>query len=434
MGESETLKVLERLFKIEKLDEYYNIVQNKIKELEQEIYSKKILVEKENEEINKIKKISLTKSITDKKYKEIEDNIKENEKTIKELKESLEQIDKDLIDNLTQKNKELKKEKTKINSTVNNLNSNIKSNEKEIKKLNKLSKENQCPTCYTKIKENNEIQDIFKSIIEKQESQIEKDTKEMKELKDNMKEIEKEINDNTKNINDIGNKESKIKSDILSYETNIKKLNKIKENLIDKDKQQSEQQINEREQTIQKIEKEQVDLNMMLNVYIYLQQIFSSKSQIRKNLLHKILDVSLRHYLNYYSTFLFNEDERMDFIFDNNHLIFGLSNKNSLFKEYSILSTGERKKLEIILILGLNSLINNINRPKLNLFIFDEFFDGLDEESVNGLMDLLNQYSLEHNDMFLITTHKNNIELSDTSIINVIKTGTKSKVQNTVSI
>jgi len=26
MGESETLKVLERLFKIEKLDEYYNIV------------------------------------------------------------------------------------------------------------------------------------------------------------------------------------------------------------------------------------------------------------------------------------------------------------------------------------------------------------------------------------------------------------------------
>jgi septal ring factor EnvC (AmiA/AmiB activator) len=69
----------------------------------------------------------------------------------------------------------------------------------------------------------------------------------MKELKDNMKEIEKEINDNTKNINDIGNKESKIKSDISSYETNIKKLNKIKENLIDKDKQQSKQQINERE-------------------------------------------------------------------------------------------------------------------------------------------------------------------------------------------
>jgi hypothetical protein len=62
----------------------------------------------------------------------------------------------------------------------------------------------------------------------------------------------------------------------------------------------------------------------MLNVYIYLQQIFSSKSQIRKNLLHEILDVSLRHYLNYYSTFLFNEDEQMDFIFDNNHLIFGL--------------------------------------------------------------------------------------------------------------
>jgi septal ring factor EnvC (AmiA/AmiB activator) len=69
----------------------------------------------------------------------------------------------------------------------------------------------------------------------------------MKELKGNMKEIENEINDNTKNINYIGNKESKIKSDISSYETNIKKLNKIKENLIDKDKQQSEQQINERE-------------------------------------------------------------------------------------------------------------------------------------------------------------------------------------------
>jgi hypothetical protein len=36
--------------------------------------------------------------------------------------------------------------------------------------------------------------------------------------------------------------------------------------------------------------------------------------------------------------------------------------------------------------------------------------------------------------MFLITTHKNNIELSDTSIINVIKQGTKSMIQNTVSI
>jgi hypothetical protein len=41
---------------------------------------------------------------------------------------------------------------------MNNLKSNIKTNEKEIEKINKLSKKNQCPTCYTKIKENDEIQ------------------------------------------------------------------------------------------------------------------------------------------------------------------------------------------------------------------------------------------------------------------------------------
>jgi ABC-type multidrug transport system ATPase subunit len=82
----------------------------------------------------------------------------------------------------------------------------------------------------------------------------------------------------------------------------------------------------------------------------------------------------------------------------------------------------------------LNSLVNNISKPKLNLFIFDEFFDGLDEESLNGLMELLNNYSLENDDVFLITTHKNNIELSDTSIINVIKHGIKSKIENVITI
>lgn len=434
MGESETLKVLEKLFKIEKLDEYYNIVQSKIKTIEQDIYSKDILIERENKEIDKIKKENQTKDISNKKYIEIENNIKDNKKIIKESESNLQEIDKSIIKDLKKESGELSKDKKELTTNLNNLKSNIKTNEREISKIGKVSKENQCPTCYTKIKENNEIQDLFKSIIDKQESQIEEDKKELDTNKIKIKEIEKRNEEIINIVNDISKKENKYLSNIESQKKNIKNFNKIKDNLINKDKEQSNQKIQERKEEIKKILKEKEFQTEMLNIYLYLQQIFSSKSQIRKNLLNEILEVSLRHYLNYYSTFLFNDDERMDFIFDNNHLIFGLSNRNKLFKEYSILSTGERKKIEIILILGLNSLINNINRPKLNLFIFDEFFDGLDEESVNGLMDLLNSYQLEHNDMFLITTHKNNIELQDTSIINVIKNGTKSMIQNTVSI
>jgi hypothetical protein len=63
-----------------------------------------------------------------------------------------------------------------------------------------------------------------------------------------------------------------------------------------------------------------------MSIYLYLQQIFSSKSQIRKNLLNEILEVGLRFYLDYYSNYLFNNDEKIDFIFYDNHLTFGLSN------------------------------------------------------------------------------------------------------------
>lgn len=56
------------------------------------------------------------------------------------------------------------------------------------------------------------------------------------------------------------------------------------------------------------------------------------------------------------------------------------------FYPYQILSTGERRKVGLVLIFTLNDILKVVNDSNLKIMIFDDYMTGLDEESINQVL------------------------------------------------
>tara|TARA_R110000824_G_scaffold76840_2_gene194626 strand:+ start:927 stop:2498 length:1572 start_codon:yes stop_codon:yes gene_type:complete len=97
-------------------------------------------------------------------------------------------------------------------------------------------------------------------------------------------------------------------------------------------------------------------------------------------------------------------------------------------RHYISLSGGERRKLNLAVMLGLQSLLSKSSSSKTNLLFFDEVAENLDEDGVNGLRALL--YDLKEDKTLFVITHNPTLRglLDSTKIINVVKTKGESKI------
>jgi len=85
------------------------------------------------------------------------------------------------------------------------------------------------------------------------------------------------------------------------------------------------------------------------------------------------------------------------------HLKFNREN-NEL--NYFSFSGGERKRIDIAFILAMQRLAERIGRFSCNVLIFDEIFDGLDEEGMQTVKTFLETYAKE---TIFIISHSNYI-------------------------
>ncbi len=76
---------------------------------------------------------------------------------------------------------------------------------------------------------------------------------------------------------------------------------------------------------------------------------------------------------------------------DESEIQFGLERFGE-FYPYHILSTGEKRKVGIVLIFTLNDVLKVINSSNLNIMIFDDYMTGLDEESINQVLQVIGEY------------------------------------------
>lgn len=87
---------------------------------------------------------------------------------------------------------------------------------------------------------------------------------------------------------------------------------------------------------------------------------------------------------------------------------------------YSALSGGEKRKIDIAVLLALQSLLVLSDKDKSNLIFLDEVADGLDEKSIFGLCSLLNELKKEK--LIFVITHNPHLKslLDETKKINLV--------------
>ncbi len=415
------ITIFEQIFKIDKLNIYYNKQNQELNNIEKEISKLELYNDKELQEIEKLEKqimVNTQTSDIDSKIASITNEIKQIEKSISNTGD-IEKLKKDYLEQES-KSQELLKTNITLNAEIANI-------EKELKKFENLIKGKICPTCLRQTDDDTFIQSV--EGLKDSKKHIIIKNKEIIYLNETNK---KQIDENNKALKKIFDeyKQSKI---ILDQKIKNKTvLESTLKNVIQSNKESIQKQINERKVVIQTNNVSLNDLKAKKEIYTYLSQIFSTKSNIRQNLLVDILNNGLKQLLEYYSSFLFNS-QKVESYFDNNIFNIGiLLEEGNIFKEYELLSQGERKKVEVVFILQMNDLVNSFYDLNLNLFVFDEFLDNLDYNSTNQILELLNNYAVNNDQMIFITSHKTDINLTNCTLVNIEKENEVSKIQEII--
>lgn len=415
----EILKFLEKIFKVYLVDDYYAKTNQEIQSLTEEYTKLNILIQKDLEEIEQIKKKqikSYESNDTNEEITKIQQEIIQIEKQIKDIN----------VSELKSKISNLKKEIQTIKNSIYQCEVEISNSKKEKNKFIELKNNNQCPTCHTTIKGNSEIEQYFEIIIESNNkieiinnSQIKIFKQDLKRLTEELNEVEEQYRQYEKN-NTILSQKYKILD-------RLKLLNnKLTQSFTQQNKKELEDEIQLRNIKLENKYNQLKEVNENKITYEYLQEIFSPKSKIRKELMLKFLNTGIKQPLQYFSSYFF-KDQYLDFILDSNGLYFGL-NSDSQFIEYNDLSSGEKRKCDIIFQLQMNMLLDKTYDVNLGLMIMDETLDNLDSESQVIMMEVLNEYQSKYGLQIMITSHYNVIEFEDQVVIDVVKDGPKSSV------
>lgn len=415
----ELLKFLERIFKIYLVDNYYAKTNQEIQSLIEDQTKLNILIQKDLEEIEQLKK----KQIKSYKSNDTDEEIIKIQYEIDQIKKQIEDIN---ISELKTKISNLKKEIQAVKNSIYQCEVEIKNSKKEKNKFIELKNNNQCPTCHTKIKGNPDIEQYFETIIDANNkvevinnSQIKTFKQDLNRLTNEMNQLEEQYRQYDKNNTILSQK----------YKTldRIKLLNtKLTQNFTYQNKKELEEEIQLRNKKLEDKHTQLKQVNDDKITYEYLQEIFSPKSKIRKELMLKFLNTGIKQPLQYFSSYFF-KDQYLDFILDSTGLYFGLTSDKQ-FIEYNDLSSGEKRKCDITFQLQMNMILDKMYDVNFGLMIMDETLDNLDSESQVIVMEVLNEYQTKYGLQIMITSHYNVIEFEDQFMIDVIKDGNKSQV------
>lgn len=415
----EILKFLEKIFKVYLVDDYYAQTNQKIQQLMEEQNKLSILIQKESEEIEQIEK-KKTKQYTS------TDTIQEIDKLKREIQQLEQQISNIDWTQIQTKINSIKKDIQDIKNDIYQAEVEIKNQKKEKEKFIELKNNNQCPTCHTKIKGNAEIEQYFEKIIQNSNNIEILNKNQIVTLKSNLNNLSQELKDQEEYYKQL-EKNKTVLSQKYKILERIESLNeKVNESITKQTMQSIQDEIQRRNKILEQNTEQLKSVNTTKHSYEYLQEIFSPKSKIRKELMLKFLNTGIKQPLQYFSSYFFKE-QYLDFILDSQGLYFGL-NSEKQFIEYGILSSGEKRKCDIIFQLQMNMLLDKMYDLNLGLMVMDESLDNLDSESQVIMMEVLNDYQKKHNLQIMITSHYNVIDFEDQVILDVIKNGNKSNI------
>ena len=362
------------------------LLKEEMSEIEYEIklLQEKIKIQEKHLKELKEKSVSKRKSDLD-KIEETQQEITRLTEEIEDHQDMVVSLMKSIADENTThtKNSELDKYRSQIN--------------KNLKKLNKdkkffKEKEN-CPTC------EQDIDEIFKKSklnslqddIEEMDEGLEKIEGEIQKVFDRLAEINLVNKDIQKEENEIRTKNGYIKS----HNGFIKHLNEELNNQVE---EADEGKIKILNSELEDQKKSRSEYTEQKRYYDILGAILNDKG-IKTRIIRKYLPFINNHVNNY----LKDMDFFVNFQLDENFQETIKSRHRDDFSYYSF-SEGEKKRIDIALLLTWRHIASMRNSVNVNLLILDEVFDAsLDQAGVDDLMKLFN--ILNKTNLFIIS-HK----------------------------
>ena len=342
------------------------------------------------------------------------DKIKETEQEITKLNKEIE-VHQERIDVLLNSIQD-KATVEKKNQELDKYHSQISKNLKKLNKDKKFYEKNQiCPTCQQDILENfkkHKCDDISDDIEEMNEG-LDKIEKEVEKVYDRIGEISKYTQDIQKEETQVVQKLSniqahnsfihKLSSDLESFQVEIKKESM---NILNKELDAS------KSTRFQYVE-QKFYYDVLSNIL--------NDTGIKTRIIKKYLPLINKHVNDY----LKDMDFFVNFQLDENFQETIKSRHRDQFSYYSF-SEGEKKRIDIALLLTWRDIASMRNSVNVNLLILDEVFDAsLDQAGVDDLMKLFN--ILKNTNLFIIS-HKLDIlddKFPDKLIVEKVKNFTQ---------
>lgn len=399
MNYGQRLDFFKNMVDLTLIDDYYEKAKN-FKTSNERMLEKLYMSKKNTEEI-----ISIVEDNKDEYIDYLNKKLDDLNEKLKEA-ESVEVSDvgeyKDLINTKKDELDSLTKEYNSKHELILIARNNLDKIEKEINRFSKLSGV-KCPTCHQMVT-GEYVDTISKSYISEQnEFQliIQTNQKDIAELNSQIKDVKNSI-DNYQNIINKINTELKLK------EQNIRSINndiaKIKKDILNVDNKKED-----------KVDKSKYELKLVgLNNAIkireewsesvdYWYNIFSPKSLLRSAIIRKYIAI-LSDIFEYYISKLYNNEILAKITISDDGDIDINIYYNGYETNYWQMSSGERKRIDISMMLSLYEFNSYINPNMPKFLIMDELLDSLDPIGINSVIDTLVDVQKRHNiDLYLVS-------------------------------
>jgi DNA repair exonuclease SbcCD ATPase subunit len=301
-----------------------------------------------------------------------------------------------------------------LNPIVEKINEQIEEHKSEIAKINEKIRENKKILKYY---EDNEKCHACNQLLPDREAII-KD--EAEKLKINV-ELHKAFSDKLKSYQDSesltdyaalleakNSTNTKIKEKKYNITQNIKNIDKLKSIT-------NTSNAGKIEDVIKQLAETEVDWKTSkerLEKTEFWKELIAPKSKTRMEIASNLLSV-LNNYIQKYIKNFFNEDFRFSFVVkDNNideHII-----KHGKRMKYDQLSSGERQKVDIVIVISLLDIaMSYFKNNKLKFLVIDEALDHLDPVWGKYVIEFIKQYAISMNMMCLLISHHSVVDEVD---------------------
>ncbi len=247
------------------------------------------------------------------------------------------------------------------------------------------------------------------------------ETKYMTEYKLKLNDMLNEINCKEQLVVYKNNELNSVNTQISKYEQDLRNVVNSINNLTDNDKLVSLSDLLNNKKT------ERSTLKYNYDIVELWSKIFSPKSKYRTSIIKQYLDV-LSTRVDLYANKLFEEDIKFEFVLDENKgIITEYIYRDGYINEFHMLSQGEKKKIEISVLLAFYEIIANSNINNLQVLLLDEVLDGLDNDSISAMLELIKQFADTYNVQVLFIS---NIDIDKSMFDRIITV----KKENGVSV